>query len=577
MGLDPIRQINRRDFIATTCGASVLVAAILHGASDRRSAALQEASRLAEELATRQAERKLHAFVKQAWHMVEPQRAFRDGWHIGAVCEHLEAVKAGQIKLLVINQPPATMKSLVVCVFFPAWCWTQAPWMRLLFLSYDQSLSTRDNLRMRNLVESQWYRDRWALQLSADQNQKTRYDTTAGGWRIGTSIGGRIIGEHPHGKVVDDPHNPRKQLLSELELKQATDMWDYGLAARGATLDAWTVLLMQRLHENDLSGHVLTQEPDAVHLCLPMRYEPPTLIDLGGVKEPRSRMKTTPIGWNDPRTTDGELLWPAEWTEAKVAATEHTLGSWGTSGQLQQRPAPAGGLMFQRAWFGTIQAMPSDVLCTVRFWDVAGTEGGTGPRTAGVKMSRTASGKFIISDIAKGRWSEADVDRMLKQTAAIDGQCVAVREEEEGGSAGPAVIKARKRAMVGYDYRGVRPVNDKVTRARPLRAQAEVGNVVLLSLDGATPSWIREFLDEIEVFPAGVLKDQVDAATGAFNTLAGVVQDDLDLTTGELMPDSELTEHERADRDAAQKQAAARAVTDEIARTGAYWPTGGTR
>lgn len=479
-----------------------------------------------EEKAKRLATARLHDFIKQAWSTVEPSRAYKDNWHIGAVAEHLMAVEAGQIKILLINQPPATMKSLTVSVFFPAWLWAHAAHLRFMFVTYDQSLATRDSLRMRNLVESPWYRERWpAVQLSAEQNQKTRFDTTAGGWRISTSIGGRIIGEHPNGKVIDDPHNPRKQLLSELEVKAATDTWDYGLATRGATLNAWTVLLMQRLHENDLSGHVLAQEKNVVHLCLPMRYEPPAWVDLAAGRTLVPRMKTTPLGWDDPRTEPGELLWPAEWDEVKVAATEATLGSWGTAGQFQQRPAPAGGLQFKREWFGTIAVLPADVVGWTRFWDCAGTEGGVGPRTAGVKMLRTASGLYIVTDVVKGRWSPKGVTDAILQTAALDGPGVAIREEQEPGSAGKSVIASRAIALAGYDYRGVPATGDKVVRAQPLRAQAEAGNVKLLVPSGdVLPPWVRDYLDEMEVFPAGALKDQVDASSGAFADLTGFGQ-----------------------------------------------------
>lgn len=532
-----------------------------------RAAKLRLAQAL-EEKARRQAERKLHSFIKQSWSNVEPQRPFKDNWHIGFVCEHLEAVKMGQIKDLLINQPPATMKSLTVSVFFTAWLWCTVPGFRFLCVSFDQTLSTRDNLRMRGLVESQWYQERWPdTQLSKEQNQKTRFDTTAGGWRIGTSIGGRIIGEHPNGKIVDDPHNPKKQLLSEVEIKAATDFWDYGLSVRGATLGAWTILLMQRLHEKDLSGHALANRKEGmVHLCLPMRYEP-------------KRMVLFREDLSDPRTEPGQLLWPEEWDEKKVRTAEIQFGSWGTAGQFQQRPAPAGGLMFKRDWFPIVHALPK-ITKWVRFWDVAGTEGGSGPQTAGTRMGVTADGQYVIYDVTAGRWSDAGVDRNMRQTAEIDGHDVLVREEQEPGSAGKAVVRARVRKMAGFDYRGIRPDADKVSRARPMRAQAEVGNVMLYvpttaDIHAPMPAWIKEFLDEIEVFPAGALKDRVDSATGAFNVLTGV-SEDLDITTGEPAPDSELSAEELAAREAEKAAAAAKVVEDSIEDTGFYWPTGGS-
>lgn len=528
-----------------------------------------------EERATRGAERKLHEFLRQAWHVVEPHRGFKDNWHIGAECEHLEAVSSGQIKLLVINQPPATTKSLTVSVVYPAWEWVKRAWIRFLCASCDQNLSLRDNLRMRALITSEWYQARWpGVQLSEEQNQKTRFETTRGGWRIATSIGGRLIGEHPHVKIIDDPHDPKKQLLSDAEIQQAIEWYDFGMKTRGATLNAATILIMQRLHEKDLSGHILGQlkELGGVHLCLPMRWEPKRMACVG------------PLFWRDPREgKPGALLWPEEWPEDKCTAT-FKPETWGDAGQFQQRPAPAGGLMFKRSWFDIVHALPADVIGDVRSWDVAGTEDGDGAQTVGLRMCRTSGGRFIITSVIKGRWTEDGVDKVMRQTAELDGPMVAVREEQEPGSAGKAVIRARRRALVGFDYRGLPACADKVTRARPLRSQAEGGNVqflVRLDEDGRENphdmTMVREFLDEIELFPAGALKDQVDAASQALNVLAGVIDEDLVVSSGTEENESEMTPQELEAKNAAAKAAAEQAVLDAIQQDGAYWPSKGPR
>lgn len=528
-----------------------------------------ELLRLIEEKETRGAERHLHLFLQQAWGQIEPHRPFRDNWHIGAICEHLEAVDRGEIKLLLINQPPATTKSITVSVAYPAWAWTRRAWLRFMCASFDQSLSSRDNMRMRSLILSEWYQRRWPkVQLSEEQNQKTRFNTTSGGWRIGTSIGGRVIGEHPHVKIIDDPHNPKKQLLSDLEIQAAIEWFDYGMATRGATLNAATILVMQRLHEKDLSGHLIAKikEHGGVHLCLPMRWEPKRMAVVG------------PLYWRDPREgKPGALLWPDEWPRDKCEAT-FKPETWGDAGQFQQRPAPAGGLMFKRAWFNIINVLPSDVIAAVRSWDVAGTEDGDGAETVGLKMHHTRSGRFIISSIIKGRWTDDGVDKVMKTTAILDGKGVSIFEEQEPGSAGKAVIRARRRALAGWGYRGLPPTVDKVTRARPLRSQAEGGNVdilVPLGEDGnpepQAQQMCENFLSQIELFPAGALKDQVDAASQALNVLTGVIDEDLDITTGGH--ESELTPEELEAKQKAEKAASEQAVLDAIAREGVYWPT----
>ena len=536
-------------------------------ADDPRAEARRQLALVLEEKDRRACERSLHAFIRWAWPLVETHQLFRDNWHIGAKCEFLEAVARGQIKNLLINEPPGCSKSIVVSVMFPAWIWARDASKRFLCVSFDQTLSTRDNLRMRAIIESEAFHRRWpTVILSDDQNQKTRFNTTAGGWRIGTSIGGRVVGEHPHGKIIDDPHNTHAQLLSDADVRQATDFFDYGLSTRGATLDAWTVLLMQRLHERDLSAHFLERMPGVAHLCLPMRWEPKRMVG------------PTATGWRDPREGQpGALLWPEMWPADRVRAT-YREGTWGDAGQFQQRPAPAGGLMFRREWFQPIGRLPADVIAWVRYWDVAGTADGDGARTAGVKMCRTASGLFIITDVRVGRWEDQGVDDVMATTATIDGPSVRIVEEQEPGSAGKAVVRSRKRRLAGYAYVGRPSTGDKVTRARPLRSQADPGttasgNVRLLVPTTPAgdplppPAWVEDFLGEIELFPVGALKDQVDAAAGAFNELTGVATaTDIEITTGESAPDSALSADELLAREAARTAEAERVVLEQIAR-----------
>src|SRR5262245_48051644 len=153
----------------------------------------------------RRARQSLHEFVRQGWAEVEAV-PFVDNWHVGALCEHLQAVTAGQIQNLLINVPPGLGKSLLTCVFWPAWEWTHDPAVRWLFASYDQRLSTRDAVRCRALLSKPWYRARCLRPfcLNGEQNQKTYYETDQGGYRLATSIGGHASGEHPDRIVCDD-------------------------------------------------------------------------------------------------------------------------------------------------------------------------------------------------------------------------------------------------------------------------------------------------------------------------------------------------------------------------------------
>jgi hypothetical protein len=189
------------------------------------------------------AERSLHHFVRQAWPLVESAE-FIDGWHIRAICAHLEAVTRGQIAKLLINIPPGCSKSLLTSVFWPAWEWVNDPTVRWLCASYDQRLSTRDSVKSRAILNGPWYQHNWGSRfaLTGDQNQKTYYETDKGGYRLATSVDGHGTGEHPDRIVCDDPHDVRGS-ESEAERKSVRDWWDLTLGARGVSRSARRVII----------------------------------------------------------------------------------------------------------------------------------------------------------------------------------------------------------------------------------------------------------------------------------------------------------------------------------------------
>lgn len=473
-----------------------------------------------EDLIAERAKRRLHHFVKAAWPIIEADKPFVDNWHIGAICEHLEAVSRGEIKRLLINVPPGCMKSLLLAMW-NAWEWIEKPGLRYLCASYSDTLTIRDQLRVRDVVTSAWYRHRYGVEFRDDQNAKTRMDTLAGGWRIATSVGGRATGEHPDRIVVDDPHNAQK--AESVKEREAVLSWnDNTLSTRGISRDAAFVYIMQRLHESDLSAHVLAKPKEIgwVHMCLPMRYETPKPPKDAPDAPPVPRMATTPLGFNDPRTEEGELLWPGLFTREKVDGLEIDLGPRGYAGQLQQRPAPLEGNLFKRTWFQIVDHLPHDRVKKVRSWDGAATED-DGDYTVGLKMStdgKQGEGRIYIEDVIRVRMAPTDIEGehgLLKHTATLDGRDVAIREEQEPGSAGKKLVAAHATLLKGFDYGGNPSTGDKITRAMPFRAQCAVGKVYLLR--GA---WNHAFIEELCLFPNGDYDDQVDAASGAYDHIA---------------------------------------------------------
>jgi predicted phage terminase large subunit-like protein len=487
-------------------------------------------------------ERSLYEYVKAAWHLVEPSQSFVENWHIEEMCAILQNTKnyVGP-KRVIFNVPPGTLKSLLIEVFFPTWVWALNAKKRFMTASYGAHLTMRDNLRARQIIESPWYQARWPVQLQEDQNTKTRFNTTEHGWRIATSVNGQGIGEHPDFIIIDDPHTDA-QAQSPVERQSALDWFDRTIATRLGRNPA-IIVVMQRLHENDLSGHLL-KRGGWLHICWPMRYEkcacPPNVID----DDKRCVYhKANPTWKPDPRdhrTEQDELLFPTLFPLDKVKQLELDLGAYGTAGQLQQHPSPEGGGLFKREWFsGKFVDVAPALMRIVRGWDTAASEG-KGDYTCGCKIGEefewrlisangltparrrfVSTGRIFILDMQRGQLSPDGVDKMIKTTAELDGKKCPQREEREGGASGKAVIGARAKLLKGYDYKEVTLGSNKVVRAKPLRSQAEAGNVYILRDRGVGGAeghgWNEDFIKELCAFPTGAHDDQVDAASCAYN------------------------------------------------------------
>tara|TARA_Y100000310_G_scaffold251930_1_gene258554 strand:+ start:1556 stop:2941 length:1386 start_codon:yes stop_codon:yes gene_type:complete len=442
-------------------------------------------------------------FIEQAWHVVEPSTTYIRGWHLDAICDHLKSVREGDIQNLIINIPPRHMKSLAVSVFFPCWVWINNPESRWLFSSYAQDLSTRDSLKCRRLIQSLWYQERWSnnFTITSDQNQKTRFENDKTGYRLSTSVDGVATGEGGDYIVVDDPHNV-KQAESELKRNGVLMWWDEVMSTRlNNPHTGRKVIVMQRLHEEDLTGHILEKELDYVHLMLPAEYE-------------RDRHCTTMV-FSDPRVEEGEPLWEGLYDRKALNTLKKDLVSeYAIAGQLQQRPSPRGGGMFQIDKFQILSVLDKKkVVRSIRYWDKAGTEDG-GAFTAGSLVHKMSDDSFVVEDRVKGQWSAGKRERIIRQTAEMDGKGVSVWVEQEPGSGGKESAENTIRNLAGFRVKADKVTGDKEVRAEPYANQVEIGNVFLLKAE-----WNKDFLHEHESFPVGRYKDSVDATAGAFNKL----------------------------------------------------------
>lgn len=388
-----------------------------------------------------------------------------------------------------------TMKSILVSVMFPAWVWTIAPSKSFTGAAHEQGLAIRDARKMRIIVESDWYQARWPLKLSIDANAKTLFENEKRGFRQAMPFGS-LTGRRSSYVLVDDPLSA-EHANSEAHLKEAERIFRETLPTRINDDESAIIVIMQRLSQGDTSGLILDHPKKYGYktLILPMRFE---------------KDRADPKDW---RTKEGELLFPERYSLRAVEALEEILGPYGSAGQLAQSPVPREGGMFNLSWFRTLDAMPND-LTLVRGWDLAATTNQTSAYTVGCLMGLSRDGKIVICDVVRGRWTPDGVYRVVNQCAESDGVHVRQSIPLDPGAAGVSVKNQFAKNLAGFDVRFSPESGDKVTRAGPLSAQAEAGNVYLLKGD-----WNKTFLDEISIFPGSKFKDQVDAATRAYGEL----------------------------------------------------------
>ncbi len=464
------------------------------------------------------ARRSLREYVSQAWSVVEPSTQFVPGWHIDAICEHLEAMLQGQIRNLLINIPPRFMKSLLACVFFPTWAWIDRPHLRWLCSSYAESLSVRDSVKSRRVIQSPWYQRHWGnrFRLTSDQNAKERFENDKTGYRIATSVGGTATGEGGDFVVTDDPHNV-KEVASKTQREEVLMWWDNVMSTRlNDPKTGHKLIIMQRSHYSDLAGHVLEQG-GYEHLCLPMEYE-------------SDRHCVTKIGWEDPRKNEGELLWGSRYGEAELQVLKKPLGTYGYAGQMQQSPVPAGGGLFKQKDFlyfknqqdgayllyrrdGELTSVPKSVCWRFQTCDTATSIKDSADWFVNATWAVTPSNQLLLVNVLRERIEGPDQQGLMRR------QHITYRPAFQGvenKTFGLTLIQSMRRS--GLPVVPLEADSDKFSRALPIAAKMEAGEVFFLK----DADWLQEYESELLNFPAGKHDDQVDVTAYAGIVLAQI-------------------------------------------------------
>lgn len=431
--------------------------------------------------------------------MLEPNARYVHNWHIDFICDHLQAITEGRLNpRLLINVPPGSMKSLLVSVFWQAWEWGPRGLhsMRYLTTAFNEIPVKRDTRKTRDLILSEWYQSLWP-EVKLVRTAELSFANSGTGTREGVPFGS-LTSQRGDRLILDDPHSVE---LAESETERANTTRKFREGALNRLNDqarSAIVVIMQRLHEDDIAGTILKLGMDFTHVMLPMEFEP-------------ERACVTPIG-KDPRQFDGDLLDPGRFPRDVVQGLKDGMGQYAYAGQYQQRPAPREGGIFKRHWFEIVPAAPANA-ARVRGWDLAASKGSNSAYTAGVRLS-VNGGVYYIEDVVRAREDAAGVERVILNTAKMDGAGCKISIPQDPGQAGKAQVAAFARLLAGFNCRFTPETGAKESRALPVSAQAEVGNIKIVK--GA---WNDEFLEEITSFPAGAYKDQTDALSRAFAEL----------------------------------------------------------
>src|SRR6195256_5119760 len=361
----------------------------------------------------------LRLYIREAWHVVEPSTVYLENWHIDLIAEYLEAVTAGQIKRLLINMPPRYAKSTCVSIMWPTWVWTreageahnpalEGPGTKWVFASYADELRTKHSLDRRKMLQSDWYKARWPkpAELTSDQNVKTLFTNSSSGQMFATTMTGAGTGLGGNYIVIDDPPKTKEESPSADVKGQGPVYGDTFSTRHDDKKQGVTVIVMQRINDNDLSAHVLaTAEEEYVHLKIEAEATGHQVFSF-----PRSARVFT--------RKPGDLLWESREGPFEIKRQKAVMGKWKYAAQYQQDPIPEGGAIFQREWFShrfrrdpTGLPIGAKLRMVIQSWDTAAKK-----KESNDFWASTTWG-LVVGEDARIRMLDRTMDRMEYSTS----------------------------------------------------------------------------------------------------------------------------------------------------------------
>ncbi|RYE14252.1 MAG: terminase, partial [Rickettsiales bacterium] len=422
-----------------------------------------------------------------------PGVKYDHNWHIDLIADYLTKAADSKIKRLIINIPPRSLKSTCVSVAWPAWLLARNPSARIMCASYSQILSIKHSTDTRLLISSEWYRDNYPnVKITYDQNEKSKFTTTKRGFRFATSIGGTATGEGGDFLIIDDPHNP-VQASSQIKRQNAIDWFEQTFISR---LDdkrkGVIVIVMQRLHEDDLTGHLMKKSPNIwQNLKLPIIADSDQDIIIGKKKI---------------YLKEGDILHKNRDNIEDINQLKIELGDYAFSAQYMQSPISATGNILKREWIRYYDKLP-DVNRIIQSWDTAIKATSNSDYSVCTVWAECDDGYYLI-DLIRDRY---EYPNLKKSIITLSDKYITGAILIEDKASGQSLIQDLKYSNLPII--SIKPIQDKITRFARVTSFFESSKVFIPSNSIFTSDYIKEILS----FPNSLKDDQVDSTSQFLN------------------------------------------------------------
>lgn len=456
------------------------------------------------------AQASLKPFVRQTWPVLGETNAFLDNWHIELICEYLEMVSLGELTRLIINIPTRYMKSTLVSVDWPVWEWLRIPNQKWMFSSYSNSLSVKHSLLRRRILESAWFAERWGhiIQMDPRHNQQDDYGNTAGGSMFSTSMTGASTGLGGNRLVIDDPVDP-EQAHSRVQRDTANREFDQKFYNR---LDdkkkGAIVIVMQRVHEEDLTGHVTGLMDSDLNSYLIKSGEWLVLRVPAEAEQTEEIQFPLHPEFNFIRK-EGDLLWESREGAPQIANARRVMG-WGYSGQYQQRPSSEAGNIIKRSWIRYYKTLPLRFDYWLQAWDMSFNDKETSAYVCGGVLALKGAEIYLVDWIMERMDLPTTIRAVLNMSRNWPRCRVKLVEQAANGE---AVVQTLRKKIPGLVL--ISPKGSKESRLYAVQPMFEAGNV--LFPDPSLRSDVKGVLDQLCTFPASTYKDFVDMLAHGLN------------------------------------------------------------